>query len=146
MNLQSQTVLTNLRMLRGLNCNQWLITKRRIDGKLEIEDVCDDTYYNNFILAIKQDLWESTKECLKTLYCEDLPRLVIDLVHNKEHKDLSNLNKLLEGSLNGLDALNKTYNYGSVTILLNSLRFDYGAAISEKIIEYLDSVNYNPEE
>ncbi len=143
MNLQNQTILSNLRMLRSLKHDQWLCTKRGDDGKLEIDDICDNTYYNNVILTVKLDGWESSKECLKSLYCDDIPSLVNHLIANDEYKDLKNLNKLLKGSLEGLDALNNTYNVGAITNHLNSLKFDYGETISEKISCHLKSVDYS---
>jgi len=137
MNLESQQILCNLRMIKGLDKDQWLSTKRNQNGKLEIDDILDNTYYNNACLAMKMDGWESTKECLKTLYCDDVPKLVKELMEQKEHKDLKNLNALLKESLDGLDNLGNTYDSNITANHILSLRCDYGEAIHEKINEYL---------
>lgn len=137
MNLESQQILTDLRTVISLEKDEWLQTRRDEEGKLYIFDTYTNTYFNNLHAFFKVECWDSQLECLKTLYCELIPKLVKSLMEKQEYKDLENLDNLLIKSVEGLTQLMTTYDTKSITNHLVSIKKEYAETIHQKIKEYL---------
>ena len=109
MDIGDQHIIYSLRILSSLEKNQWLITNRGDNNEIQIDALCNSGYYNNVILSVRGDSWVATKECLKRLFCEELPNLANKLIELDEKKYLRNLKEHLSNSFNGLENLKSSY-------------------------------------
>jgi len=137
MNIDFQEVLANLRLLSKLKKNEWLITKRDEKGVMVIADLCENTNYNNFCLALKLDNWECTKEALKNIFCVAVPKLTKDLINEEELKEMKRLKDLLEKSMEGLKHLSDVYEVGAIQSHLETIRIEYANCDYEKLTEFI---------
>lgn len=138
MDIEAQHILYNLRLLSDLEKKQWLVTKRNEHGKLDIDGICNDGYYNNVVLSIMGDSWEASKECLKQLFCVDVPQLAKKLMDLNEGRYLRNLNEHLKNSFTGLENLRYSYSDKSIDSHIKSFKCDFGEVTHEKINSFLN--------
>ncbi len=135
MNSEAESILSNLRLLALLPNDQWIITERT-GNTLNVIGYCHNTIYNNFYLAICQDGWAATHECLKSLYCERLPRLItklLDLPDESGWGDVNRLSKILEDSIDGLKKIREIYDDPCIKAHMDSIMFDFADALVKKI-------------
>ncbi len=88
------------------------------------------------LLSLFQERWTATHECLKSLYCERLPRLtakLLDLPDDSGKDDLRRLSEILEDSIDGLKKIRHSYDDPAVKAHMESIMFDFGVALNKKI-------------
>lgn len=132
MDSEAESILSNLRLIAALPDNNWILTQR-IDDKLNIVGFCDNTAYNNMLLYVFAENWNATHECLKSLYCERLPRLTAKLLENEELEYVRRLSELLEKSIDGLKKIRDSYDDPAIKAHMESIIFDFAVALNKKI-------------
>lgn len=138
MNSEAESILSNLRLLGALPDNNWILTQR-IDGKLNVVGFCDDTVYNNALLSLFAEGWPATHECLKSLYCERLPRLTAKLLENEDFDDVRRLSEILGDSVDGLKKIRDSYDDPAIKAHMESIMFDFAVALNKKIMALVSS-------
>ena len=104
--MEHNTLLTNLRIVGALELSEYIYVKLDYNIKWR--------YSNSFINCCSNPLqtWGYTHNCLKKIYCEDLPQYIADLYlldpTNKTYK-LTDLLSVLTQSIKGLEQLKQTY-------------------------------------
>lgn len=132
MNSEAESILSNLRLLAALPDDNWILTQR-IDGKLNVVGFCNNTTYNNMLLSMFQEGWSATHECLKSLYCERLPRLTAKLLENEDFDDVRRLSEILGDSVDGLKKIRNSYDDPAIKAHMESIMFDFAVALNKKI-------------
>ena len=102
--MSHSTLLTNLRIVGALELSEYIYVKLDYNIRWRYSNSCIQ-----FILNPLQT-WGYTHNCLKKIYCEDLPKYIfdLDLGENKTYK-LTDLLHCLTQSIAGLEKLKQTY-------------------------------------
>ena len=86
------------------------------------------------LLSMFQEGWAATHECLKSLYCERLPRLTAKLLENEDFEDVRRLSEILGDSIDGLKKIRNSYDDPAIKAHMESIMFDFAVALNKKII------------
>lgn len=101
----NEITLTNLRLICTIGDGQYPTTT--LGGN--ISGVYDNTYGNSFLSSLAFETWNATQFCLKKLYTEQLPPLLVKLNVCDDHELLVRVRDLIKNSIEGLKNIKKLY-------------------------------------
>lgn len=136
-----ERVFANLRLLGEVDKNQFI----RVTSSYNIRSIENNTVTNNIISCLYFDLWGSTRECLKKLFVDDVPKLRSKLINQNMNEELVSLRILLIHAITGVNNMMEMWSDISLRVaLLKTYVSDYGYNNIHKIESYLDEhkINY----